>query len=37
MTDQELIQHFSPLFIDLDDFQYLLERKPLLTHYTNAC
>jgi hypothetical protein len=35
MTDQELLQKFSPLFIDLDDFHYLLEKKPLLAHYTS--
>lgn len=35
MTDQEILQKFSSLFIDLDDFQYLLTKKPLLAHYTS--
>jgi Protein of unknown function (DUF2971) len=35
MTDQELIQQFNPLFVDLDGFHYLLEKKPLLAHYTS--
>jgi hypothetical protein len=35
MTDQEILQQFASLFIDLDDFQYLLTKKPLLAHYTS--
>src|SRR5689334_21170310 len=35
MNDQEAMQLFQPLFIDLDDFHYLLAQKPLLAHYTS--
>lgn len=33
MTDVEVLQQFTSLFMDLDDFQYLLNEKPLLAHY----
>lgn len=35
MTDLDLIRQFTPLFVDLDDFQYLLGNRPLLAHYTS--
>jgi hypothetical protein len=35
MTYHELMQQFIPLFGDLNDFQYILEQKPLLAHYTS--
>jgi hypothetical protein len=35
MTEIEILQQFASLFVDLDDFQYLLEKRPLLAHYTS--
>jgi hypothetical protein len=35
MTDLEIFEKFTSLFIDLDDFHYLLTNKPLLAHYTS--
>lgn len=36
MTDQEIQQLFRSLFIDLDDFNYLLANRPRLAHYTSV-
>jgi hypothetical protein len=35
MTEQEIWQLISVLAVDLDDFQFLLQKKPLLAHYTS--
>ena len=36
MGNENIIQLFAPLFQDRDDFQYLLDNKPLLAHYTSV-
>jgi hypothetical protein len=35
MTAQEFLQLFAPLAADLDDRQFLVEKRPLLAHYTS--
>jgi hypothetical protein len=35
MTDPEILQLFLSLMVDMDDFQFLIEHKPLLAHYTS--
>jgi hypothetical protein len=35
MTDQEILELFSPLMVDLEDLAFVMERRPLLAHYTS--
>jgi len=35
MDDQAIMRLFGNLLLDLDDFKFLLEKRPLLAHYTS--
>jgi hypothetical protein len=35
MTDDEIAALFSTLAVDIDDLEFLIEKRPLLAHYTS--
>jgi len=36
MDDQAIINLFGNFLLDLNDFKFLIEKRPLLAHYTRS-